>query len=708
MPTITAPVVGLAPVTKFGPAPMQLNPALRTEVLPLLFQARQYATGNNADVVNTNTVVTGTVHSRAPIIRTQLEENHFYMQFALPIDSIVAELNEHGALRAHNSIWFLNNPSQVTVTFHKNEDCVERVDGETCPNPQVFANSQNLAWGTVPLAHELSFILRKYAIEGETNDIFYRFESLNNGENQYLNEMIAEVLTHEVNAALFPDRPAFVIHPVIAQKFWANYVMRNMVSRSQWENRWQNAVNGRVSAVSRTPIRRDALAWTRMDQISGFSMDREWIQAPAANAFDSISLDLADVVQEQDSENSDSQVAQPRVLNTLGMVPPVLPAESISHSELFPTEPEAIPWVEDFSHFKKIYRSVEGVEHPEAMAKIPDTFSFVKQFRGAQDQYVPSTFGIEIEIDFPNEPTSRLGASKRALANRLHAEHLTFYDANDSDPERWHQAGRRENPDGSYGYTNARNGWSVEFDRSVDPLNGARGCEIVSPILYNTVEAWQDINDVLTAIKELGGETTLRTGLHVNIGNQQFNTTASMTNMGEILRISNQFDDVLIRLAHTPEIGQIHRGRAYCTPSVPTEHSNYTDRELRDYLMENGHRSVINFANAQEQRGRIEFRIFDGTLDLGRMQANVMLALAITRACGPTAFRLWDREQAGEQAGTHLGRATMNRRRPRRLEGQEWRENTLRVRQLLKTLHLQESEAKALITMYRASRWMIH
>lgn len=358
----------------------------------------------------------------------------------------------------------------------------------------------------------------------------------------------------------------------------------------------------------------------------------------------------------------------------------------------------ALNWLTNFSDFQAVYGSIDTTTmvHPVRDDSLVGSFGFT-----ATGEARP--FGLEIEVDFPH--SRNYGYERNELARRMHQAGYAF----DGVVNRWHAAGRRRNPDGTTGYTRALNGWSVEFDRSVDDCGGVRGAEIVSPILTDSTETWNTLEGILAIVKELNGETTVRTGLHVNIGVPDMNARMTV-NLG---RMAAQFDDLIVRLAHTPEVGARHRGRGFCSPVWFRESSAGSALDAEMIHRNNGHTSAVNMSHVahpspvrrsgRNQSSRLEFRTFDGTLEIGRIQAYVMLCMAMThvsRGVDNVHVVTRDPEAGGAHVLARGGTA-------RRLSGTQWRNDTERIREFVDALGVNAAQAKAFVVMYKNSRWAI-
>lgn len=356
---------------------------------------------------------------------------------------------------------------------------------------------------------------------------------------------------------------------------------------------------------------------------------------------------------------------------------------------------ESLNWTENFTEFQAAYDEAREREHPVFR---PD--GMLGNFHNlyGTPEHPTRSFGLEIEVDFPD--SNDWGSEQYALASALYTAGL----AQDSEFNRWHTAARRHNLDGTVGYTRSRNAWSVEFDRSVDDCNGHRGAEIISPVMVDvpggTYSVWEDVKTVVEQISNLGGRPTMRNGLHINIGGANVDATAMMN----LVKIWAHFDDLMVRLAHTSEIGRNHRGRGYC---LPIDYSDTRTYYLTQAMC--GHTSAINLTHLDVHNAaalpanspsRIEFRIFDSTLDAGRIQFYTTLCMAmVAAAIRGVGMEDFTPEQGGSHVRARGGPA-------RRLSGDAWKSDTVRVREFIDFLALPREVAEDALTCYAKSRWM--
>lgn len=304
-----------------------------------------------------------------------------------------------------------------------------------------------------------------------------------------------------------------------------------------------------------------------------------------------------------------------------------------------------------------------------------------------------NTFGIELEIDFPDDDYPY--SARYAFAQLLYREGITAT----PDVERWHFVGDNR-PGGTFGV--GPDNWICEFDRSVDDVDGERGVEIKSQILSDEPKTWANLRRICQIAEELGGQATMRTGLHVNVGGGRF-PSADPAAHNNLLRLASAFDDTIVRLAHNPESGPTHRGRTYCQ-HVHVPPAGFHDvGTARAYA---NHYQAFNLGHlpAEGERhtrsSRVEVRVFDSTLDPGRIQAAVTLSLALVEG----GIRGIAPGQDPEPAGTHRERHGSTK-----LSGEDWAESTASFRRvvgLLDRLGAGSAHHKAALTkMFAVTKW---
>jgi hypothetical protein len=221
------------------------------------------------------------------------------------------------------------------------------------------------------------------------------------------------------------------------------------------------------------------------------------------------------------------------------------------------------------------------------------------------------SFGIELEFDIDETNFNR-------------------YEALQKIGEELHEAGLTRTPEQEEYHTAAESGWdswSFEEDCTVSG-------ELVSPIMKDTPEHWEQLRVATEIITRNGGVATARTGSHVHVstGSYQHSTAKH----AELLRTVNDNEDLMYRLATNPKTG-VHRRGQWCQPNENDEGADFISPEI-----EAGHRVLgnneehmyaLNFegsSNVDYRKSHTEFRMWDGTLDPAVIQQQVMISAAIT------------------------------------------------------------------------------
>jgi len=305
-----------------------------------------------------------------------------------------------------------------------------------------------------------------------------------------------------------------------------------------------------------------------------------------------------------------------------------------------------------------------------------------------------NSFGIEIEIDFPSDTYPY--SARYELARRLYAEGITMF------PEvaSWHYVG--PNRDGG-NFTFGSKDWICEFDRTVDDVEGERGIEIKSQIMFDEPETWKNLRKVCEIISELGGKPTTRTGLHVNVGGAKF-PSDNPANHNALLKLAATYDDTILRLAHNPLSANSHRGRRYCQPVQVPPNGFSSVNEARSYA---NHYQAFNLNHLPEEgsrriprASRVEVRVWDSTIDPVRIQTAITLSLALVQG----GIEQIEPNAPEELAGTH--RTKYNRAR---LSGQAWEESTEAFRSLVSFVSdlgpKTDWHKDSLTSLFASSRW---
>ena len=235
------------------------------------------------------------------------------------------------------------------------------------------------------------------------------------------------------------------------------------------------------------------------------------------------------------------------------------------------------------------------------------------------------TFGVEIEFD---------GADPNAVAQ-------AFFDAGlTSSPHMQGYHSHREPGE-----------WVVERDSTVTG-------EIVSPVLRDTPETWEQLERACSILQAHGARTTARTGGHVHVGADSSNMDHDVARFRRVANACAWAEDLMYRLAAaTGRGGRRHRGAGngyrWCGPMGSGQFEQAQSLSELATRVGASHSVGLNYGNILDQRRTIEYRYFDSSLDPARLQANIKLACWITRRASalPDSAIPTERVRLGSHAG---------------------------------------------------------
>lgn len=241
----------------------------------------------------------------------------------------------------------------------------------------------------------------------------------------------------------------------------------------------------------------------------------------------------------------------------------------------------------------------------EAEAKISNgenPLPFVKE-NATNGVCAPETgrgFGVELEFVLPQGVSSHTVGE--AIARDLYREGLSDISYKT----------------GYHGYSGNR--WHIEYDCSVDG-------EVVSPVLHDTPEHWEELQKVCDIIKRHGGKTSAKTGGHVHMGLGRGETAEVERRKVATTQLFAAYQDSILRV-HASKERKKHRDSEYCSPLTENSAQSSIYSLRTSGYGAGGHYTSFNLAH----RGRIEFRGADGSLDPAEIQANVMVAAGMVSA----------------------------------------------------------------------------
>jgi hypothetical protein len=302
-------------------------------------------------------------------------------------------------------------------------------------------------------------------------------------------------------------------------------------------------------------------------------------------------------------------------------------------------------------------------------------------------------FGMEIEYEFPADWTTQQKMEANArIGAALKAANLTNHDTQ----QNYHAAtgaGFRD----YHVDSNGQGTWSWERDGSVS------GGELVTPAMYDEPETWGKLEQAVQILKDNGAVATARAGAHVHVGTGMYN--GDPQKYQELARLMTQHEDVMFRLAQNPERGE-HRQGNYTMPlrEVPT--GAWRDiSELHSW--QSGRTRAINFNHVNRNpsdaaKDHPEFRIFDSTLDVGAMQTQIKLSVAMTHAAARIAGDA-PTTRGKERIGTHVAIAKARGRR--RETDEDIKQETATFRSFVDTLFSRDEDKKQVLALFAATKW---
>ncbi|MGR6917769.1 hypothetical protein ACU635_26310 [[Actinomadura] parvosata] len=340
----------------------------------------------------------------------------------------------------------------------------------------------------------------------------------------------------------------------------------------------------------------------------------------------------------------------------------------------WPDAPE-VSFTRDFAAYGRAYDQAvaRGLTGEDV---IPYLYENATASLGARDG--GRGFGLEIEYDLPGGVmTDRALAIPRAL----HEAGLTA----DASAHAYHTSkdrGYRSGPPGGRGL------WLLEKDSTV--LG-----ELVSPILYDEPETWENLRLACEIIRAHGGVASVRTGGHIHVSTHDYDHIVA--NYTSVLDYAGRHTDTLYRLGHNPE-QEGHRGQKWCRPHLPPS-AGYSS--IAQVTGVHGRESAVNtFGVAGRPTDHIEFRMWDGSLDPAVIQSQVKVSLALVEAAFRNAtLDLPPNDGRHDALGAHAGL------RPLGSAADATPEGSLSFRRLMDELFWRAADKEQLTALYAITRW---
>ncbi|EOD01460.1 amidoligase family protein [Caldisalinibacter kiritimatiensis] len=182
--------------------------------------------------------------------------------------------------------------------------------------------------------------------------------------------------------------------------------------------------------------------------------------------------------------------------------------------------------------------------------------------------------------------------------------------------------------------------WTLERDGSV--TSGRRGGELVSPVLRDTPETWEQIEKICEVAKRHGARINYKCGGHVHVSMEPLDTARQRWR--RFFKAIKGYEETIYRASGGNE-GRIRSGHSYYAMPF-NERASYGTRrrvtmesesDVHSLVEDIGNRNRyygINLTNIHrpDKPNTIEFRYFNGSLDPATIQANIKIAAGIIMA----------------------------------------------------------------------------
>jgi len=368
--------------------------------------------------------------------------------------------------------------------------------------------------------------------------------------------------------------------------------------------------------------------------------------------------------------------------------------------------PREVSFTDDPEKFQELYTSAResrriyknalaaGINSEDLEYPVP----FVKTAGALGGLYTRESgqgFGTEIEYSFPQT----MSREDQRLANRQIGQALYAAGLTDSSRQKEYGATHYTTPS-----TEHAQGWSFEEDPSTGGRDYLQGGEIISPIMYDEAETWENVEKVCKILKENGAIPSKGAGAHVHVGAGEYDH--NVANYNRILAAYGENEDLLYRLSTNPEARAHRPYHPYCGPNnLPS--TPYTEIGTASSA-HNSHGVAINFQSmrGQETSDNVEFRLFDATLNPGVLQTQIMIATSITAA----ASRESGNPRPNAQK-TSVGTALEGNPQREPLTGDAWNAQTKSVRAFIDRFISGTGadggavRAKQIATLFAINRW---
>ena len=361
----------------------------------------------------------------------------------------------------------------------------------------------------------------------------------------------------------------------------------------------------------------------------------------------------------------------------------ILAAETLEGAEQRPVTPPATvehSWAKDPKEFQSAYREARRnarttrTDTPPMWIQLP--YHSGEDTTIGRDSGRVRSFTVQIDFDFP---ASMSLPDRRQATDRIGGE-LHYGGITDSPTPR------------DYRSETQRNHQSWLFETSGALIGGA----VTSPKSRSELRFWDQLLHVCHMINNFDGKASRRASCHITVGIEGHEHTIARHE--NLLRGIRTYEDLLYRLGQNTSRRR-HRQPPSSTP--PTKHSRgyqalATAQPTLDYPMR------VHYAHTQLTTGdRITFRLWDSTLNPAAIQTQIKLSVGMIEEF---STRTWTQPTP---VGTHFDRnRRILRRQPgARLRAQDWKRDTLPLRELADLLYPDTADRQQLAALFANTRW---
>lgn len=165
-------------------------------------------------------------------------------------------------------------------------------------------------------------------------------------------------------------------------------------------------------------------------------------------------------------------------------------------------------------------------------------------------------------------------------------------------------------------------GWTYEHDGSVT------GGEVVTPILSDTPETWTRLREVCGIITRNSGVASRNTGSHITVSSPEY--AGQAVRLTRFLRLMHHHQSDLHMMAAAGH----DRRMDYAGPIASPPLEGYT--RINEARQATARYTFVNLAHISSrstdpsaQANRVEFRLWDGSLEPARIQAQIKMSAAL-------------------------------------------------------------------------------